>query len=316
MEIFSSLVRRLDRWQQSHPPTAFVFGVIKKFGDDRGGVLVALFAYYAFVALFPLLLLLVTVLAFFVNRNPDVAQSVLDSALRDFPIIGEQIGSNIHSLKASGLGLFIGIAGLLWGGLGLAQQGQYSMAQVWNIPGVERPGFVPRLLRSVGLLAVLGGGVAASSILTGLASSSGLLGATISFVGSLLVNVAIFGLGFRVLTPTSVPTRDLRVGAVLAGVGWTALQTGGGLLVAHQLRNSSEVYGLFSVVLGLLSFLALAGTIIIYSAEVNVVKARHLWPRSLVQPPLTPGDRQVLADIAQQEERRPEQRVDVAFDES
>jgi uncharacterized BrkB/YihY/UPF0761 family membrane protein len=311
----ASVVRRLDRWQQGHAPVAFVFGVVKKFGDDRGGTLAALFAYYAFVAVFPLLLLLVTGLAFLVDHDPTFEQRVLDSALRDFPIIGPQIGANVHSLQATGLGLVVGLAGLVWGSLGLAQQGQYAMAQVWNVPGVERPGLLPRLARSLALLAVLGGGVTGSALLAGVGPTRGTLGAAASLAGSLVVNVAIFVLAFRVLTPAVVRSRDLRLGAVLAGVAWTALQTGGGLLVAHQLRDSSELYGLFGVVLGLLSFLALAGTVMLYAAEVNVVRARRLWPRSIVQPPLTASDRAVLADLVHQEERRPEQRIEVGYDD-
>jgi uncharacterized BrkB/YihY/UPF0761 family membrane protein len=61
VNIIERTVRRLDEMQQQHAPTSLVFGVIKKFGDDNGGVLVSNLAYSAFLALFPLLLLLVTV---------------------------------------------------------------------------------------------------------------------------------------------------------------------------------------------------------------------------------------------------------------
>jgi hypothetical protein len=54
----------------------------------------------------------------------------------------------------------------------------------------------------------------------------------------------------------------------------------------------------------------------LYAAEANVVVTRRLWPRSIVQPPLTDADRRVLSDIAQQEERRPEESVDVGFEAS
>ena len=89
-------VRRVDAYQQSHRPLAFTFGVVKKFGDDRGGSLAALIAYYGFLALFPLLLLLTTVLGFVMDRNSSLKASVLSSALRDFPIIGTQLGQAIH----------------------------------------------------------------------------------------------------------------------------------------------------------------------------------------------------------------------------
>jgi uncharacterized BrkB/YihY/UPF0761 family membrane protein len=115
------------------------------------------------------------------------------------------------------------------------------------------------------------------------------------------------------LTPKVIETRNLVPGSVLAALGWSMIQAIGGYLVAHQLRETSEVYGFFAIVLGLMAFLALGANLTIYAAEVNVVRARRLWPRSIVQPPLTGPDRAALREIAKREERRPEERVDVRF---
>jgi uncharacterized BrkB/YihY/UPF0761 family membrane protein len=115
------------------------------------------------------------------------------------------------------------------------------------------------------------------------------------------------------LTPTVIETRSLVPGALLAAAGWSLIQTLGGYLVAHQLRQTSEVYGFFAIVLGLIAFLSLGANLTIYAAEVNVVLARRLWPRSIVQPPLTDPDRAALREMAQREERRPEERIDVRF---
>jgi hypothetical protein len=65
--------------------------------------------------------------------------------------------------------------------------------------------------------------------------------------------------------------------------------------------------------MGLLSWLYLGAELTVYAAEVNVVLARRMWPRSIVQPPLTESDKRMLADLAKQEERRPEQTVQVIF---
>lgn len=308
-------VRRIDVAQQGHRPVAFVFAVFKKFGDDRGSVLAALLAYYGFVAIFPLLLLLVTVLGIVLSHDVRAQERILHSTLREFPIIGDQLARNVRSLRARGFGVAIGIAGLVWGSLGVAQVGQFAMAEVWNIRGVERPNFVKRMIRSVLLLAVLGAGVTTTTVTTTVATSGrhGPVYGLINLAISGIVNVALFVVAFRVLTPRTIALRNLRLGAVLAGLGWTALQTAGGYLVAHQLRHASQVYGLFGLVLGLLSFLTLAATISLYCAELNVVWARRLWPRSIVQPPLTTSDRRVLADIAEQGTRRPEQIVDVRY---
>lgn len=311
------VVRRVDAFQQRHRVTGFAFGVVKKFGDDRAGSLAALIAYYTFLALFPLLLLLVTILGFVAQNNADFQRRLVDSALSEFPIIGTQIARNVKSLRASGLGLVISLVGLAWGSLGFTQAGQHAMAQVWNVPGVHRPGFLPRLGRGVLIIGVLGVGAIATTILSGF----GFFNSTapplegLSMLVTVLLNVAIALAGFRLLTPRSVPSRELWPGAVLAGLAWSALQLIGGYLVSQRLQQTSEIYGLFAIVLGLLFWLSLGAQMTLYAAELNVVLARKLYPRSIVQPPLTEPDRRALRQLAQQEERRPEERVRVEFDD-
>jgi hypothetical protein len=100
----------------------------------------------------------------------------------------------------------------------------------------------------------------------------------------------------------------------VGAVAWTVLQVGGTLLIDHQLRNTNQVYGTFAIVLGLIGWIYLGAMVTMYAAEANVVLARRLWPRALVQPPLTAADQQVLAAIAGQDVRRPEQRVTVHFE--
>jgi len=308
-------LRRLDAFQQRHRPTAFAFAVVKKFGDDRGGALAALLTYYAFLSLFPLLLLLVTGLGFVIGHNPDLERRVVDSVLSEFPIIGEQLGKSVHALRGSGLALVVGLVGLVWGSLGVSQAAQHAMAEVWNVPGRERPGFFPRLGRSLSILAVLATGLVVTTALSGIGTAVGpaLYWRVLTLVATVGINAGIFFLGYRLLTPKVVATRDLAPGTLIAAVGWTVIQAIGGYLVAHQLRQTSEVYGFFAIVLGLLLFLSLGAQLTIYAAEVNVVRARRLWPRSIVQPPLTGPDRAALRGMAQREERRPEERVDVRF---
>ena len=72
------------------------------------------------------------------------------------------------------------------------------------------------------------------------------------------INVGLYLLAFRVLTPRQIPTRLLVAGAIVGGVAWHALLAVGGYLAGHNLKHASEVYGFFAVVLGLLSWLYLA----------------------------------------------------------
>ncbi|WP_051944168.1 YihY/virulence factor BrkB family protein [Streptacidiphilus rugosus] len=308
-------LRQLDTWQQRHRASAFGVGVVKKFGDDRGGQLAALITYYGFAALFPLLLLLTTVLGFALHGDPQLRERVLNSALADFPVIGDQLRGNIHSMQGSALAVVVGALGLLYGSLGVAQSLQFAMAQVWNIPGTERPGFFPRLGRSVALVAVLGIGLLAATAATGVLASAG-AGPVVTVAGliaSALVNTALYLGCFRILTPKQIAWRCLVPGCAVAGPVWTVLQAFGGVLVAHQLRHSTAVYGLFGTVLGLLWWIYLGAQLTVYAAEINVVANRRLWPRTLFPPPLTPADQEVLDDIAEQEERRPEQQVVSGF---
>ncbi|MFJ6774078.1 YihY/virulence factor BrkB family protein [Kitasatospora sp. NPDC091257] len=308
-------LRALDRFQQRHRVPGLVVGVVKKYGDDRGGLLAALITYYGFVALIPLLLLLSTALGFVLHGHPGAQQSVLDSALADFPIIGDQLRQNVHSLQGSGLALVIGVLGLLYGALGIAQVLQHAMAEIWNVPGVRRPGYWPRLVRSLLLFAVLTAGLLLTTAAASLVGTA--LGGPLARVGGLLIsallNATVCLACFRVLTPKEVPVRALWPGCALAGPLFTLLQAFGALLVTHELRHAGQVYGFFATVIGLLSWLYLAAQITVYAAETNVVLARRLWPRSILQPPLTDADEDVLSSVARQEERRPEQHVDVSF---
>lgn len=315
MNAVERLVRTVDAAQQRSRIGGFAFAVVKKFGDDRGPALAAQLAYFGFMALFPLLLVLTTILAFIVN--PKVENNIIATTLAQFPVFGAQLGRNApQPLTGNGLGLLIGLLGLLYGSLGVAQAAQHAMTQVWNVPGVVRPGFLPRLVRSLVFFTVVGVAMALATGLSGIATLGGQHSAWrgLLLLGEVALNVAMYLAAFRVLTPAAVATGELVPGAVLGGIAYSILLTVGTALVQHQLRHTQAVYGQFAFVIGLISWLYLVAQVSLYAAEVNVVRSRHLWPRSIVQPPLLDADRQVLRDIARSEERRPEERVGVGFE--
>ena len=317
MNPIEKAIRRVDAVQQRHKATAFVVGLIKKYGDDNGGVLVANLAHSGFVSLFPLLLVLVTLLGLVASNDPAVRHQVLKAIAHQVPIIGDQLAGNVQQLRRSSIiGLIVGLLVLIWGAAGLAQAGLFTMEQVWNLPGPARPGYVPRLGRAVVFLAVLGFGVVVTTLLTSL----GLYGhgpGVLAVAGVILVaaaNIGMYFLSFRVLTPKGVPTRKLVPGAAAGGLAWTVLQALGTYVVGH-LRHTNAVYGAFATVLVLLAWISLSAGVTVYAAELNVVLARRLWPRSIVQPPLTEADRAVLAAQALQNQRRDDQHVHVSYDD-
>jgi YihY family inner membrane protein len=316
MRQINHTVEAIDGFQRRSKPAGFLYGVVKKFGNDNGGTLAANMAYYGFLSLFPLMLLLITIVGLATGGSPSATKRVEHSALSQFPVIGAHLGANIQALhNRAGLGLAIGIIGLIWGSQGVIQSAQYAMAQVWNVPLVERPGYVARLLRALAVMVAVGLFLLASTALAGVVTvgNRGGLAVAGAVIVSLLLNAAIFTVAFRLLTPSTIPSRWLFPGTVVGAVGWTILQYVGGTLVDHTLRNTSQVYGFFAVVLGLLAWIYLGTQLTVYAAELNVVVHRHLWPRSL-RAPLTDADREVLNAMVLERRSRADQHVSVHFD--
>jgi YihY family inner membrane protein len=308
------LLRAIDRFQQRHSVLGFPFGVIKKYGDDQGGKKAALLAHYGFLSLFPLLLVFLTLLGYALADNPELQQGVIDTLARQFPVLGPQVENSISTIKGSGVALAIGVLGTLWGGLGITQSFQDTMNDIWNIPRRQRPNFWWRLARGLVALLLVAGEVVGATVLAQLGiAGPGLLGRVDLLAGSFLLNLLLLLVMFQILTGTRLRWRWLVPGAVVGALGWSVLQTVGVQLLNHQLERANLLYGVFAVVLVLIGWLYLSTQLVLYAAELNVVLAQRLWPRSLLQPPLTEPDRRVLTALARTEERRPEQRVEVTF---
>jgi YihY family inner membrane protein len=321
MNRVEATVRRIDEWQQRHAVPAYVFAVIKKYGDDQAGNLVALLTYYGFLAVFPLLLVASSILGLVLADHPALQHRLTQSALSEFPIIGPQLQSQVgvSSLHHSVPGLVIGLVGAILGARGLASAVQNTLNTLWAVPKVDRPGLPANQLRNLGLLGLLALGVVATAGTATLAATSrslGLDGIPLQvsvFVVAAAVYSALFWLAFRLASAGAVRNRELLLGAVLAGVAWRTLLALAGFIVTHYLRHAQSVAGMFGIVLGLLAWFALQATVTVCAIEADVVRARHLWPRSIVQPPLTRADEHALELAAETEVRRPEQRVEVRF---
>ena len=319
MNVVDRLVRPMDRAAQRQAWLAFPYAVSRKFGDDQGGNLAALLAYYAFLSIFPLLLVFTSVLGYALHGNPALQQRILHSALVEFPVIGDQLKT--QQLHGHWYVLVISAAISLWGARGIATAAQNAWNTVWSVPYARRPGFLPTLGRSFALLAVMGVAVVVTGLLSGIGEASSALGIVVRvavFVASAIINIGVFTLAFRLATAKEVPSRCMVPGAVIAALLWQGLLVVGTLLVGHQVRHQQSLYGTFGVVLGLLGWLHLQATLTLYAVEADVVRTRRLWPRSLVQPPLTTGDRRAYRAYAETTRRRPEgeQDVDVHFPES
>jgi uncharacterized BrkB/YihY/UPF0761 family membrane protein len=307
----------VDRWQRRTPWAAVPYGVMKKFGDDNANLLVVALAWYGFTAIFPLLLVVVTLFGFIGAQS--IGTGIIRT-LHEFPVIGSSFNpASPGALHGSTLGLVIGLIGLLYGAQGVTQTAQQAMATVWNIPQTQRTGFLPRLGRSLAGLFTIGAAFVVNAFVTAYAT-----GGTASYAiripvlaGLLVINAGLYFASFTVLTAKAVGPRGLLPGAIAGAVAFTALITVGTGLVTHQLKNASATYGAFGTVIGIVAFLLLLAKLTMYAAELNPVLARRLYPRSL---PLggepTDADREVLSALVHAEQRRDDQTIDVGFKDS
>jgi membrane protein len=308
-------LRVLDRRQQAGRRLSFVAAVIKKFGDDQGGQLAALIAYYGFVSLFPLLLVLVTVLGFVLQGDPGEQQKILNGALGQFPIVSSEL--KLHSLTGSGIGLAIGVVGSLLAGMGITGATQNAFNRIWGVPFKDRPNFVFAHLRGLGMLAILGTLSVVSTTVAGFVGSSSHAAPDVvaGIILAFALNMALFMIAFKLLTAVDVTWRELLPGVIVAAVFWQLLQHLGGYYINHELKRTGPLYGTFALVLGLLAWLYLGAQLTVLAAEINVVKVKRLWPRSFFSEPLLEADRRALTSSAEVEERIQQENVEVSFED-
>jgi membrane protein len=312
---------RVDRFQRKHAWASFPLAVLYKFFDDEGNYLAALIAYYAFVSMFPLLLLATTILGYVLGGDPDLQHRILTSALSEFPIVGDQLQEPAR-IGGGATGLVIGILGALYGGLGVAQAVQHAMNTTWRIPRNNRPNPVKARGRSLLLLGTAGLAAIGTTALSAFGgSSAGSLGGVLRIlllVAAVLINAMVFVFAFRLATARHLSVTDVAPGAIGAAVVWQLLQTFGAAYVEHVVKGASATNGVFALVLGLLAFFYISAVAVVLCAEINVVRVDRLYPRALLTPftdnvDLTSGDTRAYTDQAVSQRSKGFEDIDVTF---
>ena len=292
----TAVLARLDRWQRRHRWLAFPFAVIKKFGDDQAGNMAALIAYYAFFSIFPLLLVLSTVLGFVLHGHPDWQDAVTTSALKNLPLTG---GRHPAPLHGNVWALVVGLLLALWSGLGVAKSAETAFDSVYSVPRGDRPNFVAAIPRALRVVVVGGLGLITTTALSSAVTSAPSLGSVdlgpgLRVIGSavaIVLNTALFATLFRWLTVHPVRWREALPGAVIAAVALQLFQLLATAFIGHKLKGANATYGNFGAVIVLLSWFYLQAQVVLLAAEVNVVRQYKLWPRSISDPPAKPTRR-------------------------
>ncbi|WP_200920155.1 YihY/virulence factor BrkB family protein [Nocardioides sp. Leaf307] len=314
------LVSRVDRFQQRHKAVGLPLAVVYKYVDDAGGSLSAQITYYAFVSLFPLLLLASTILGFVLVGHPDLQERLLDSALAQLPAVGDDL-QRPEGLGGGVTGIVVGLGGALYGAMGVGQAVQNAVNNAWTVPRNQRPNPIAARGRSLVLLGVIGADVLATTAVAGIVGAIDVLGPLSSvaiLVGTLLIHAAAFSFVFRFATTRELERRDVLPGACVAAVAWLGLQYAGVALVGASSGGASATNGVFAVVLGLLGFLYLTSVMLVLCLELNVVLVDRLHPRTLLTPftdnvTLTEGDVRSYTDLAKAQQLKGFQRVEVGF---
>ncbi|WP_112238799.1 YihY/virulence factor BrkB family protein [Kribbella monticola] len=322
----STLGRRLDAAQRRHRRLGFPLAVVYKFFDDQGSYLAVIVTYYAFAAIFPMLLISSSVLGFVLQGNKDLQRAVLQSALKEFPIVGTQLATP-QGLQGSTPAVIVGTLAAVYGVIGLGQAVQNAVNVTWGVPRNGRPDPFRGRLRSGALLSLAGLTVLSFATLTVLVGSQVSLSSGVAnsmgwlvSIGSVLVLTAMLTLCLRPGRRPRPAFRKIVPGALFTALGWHLLERLGGVYVNDVLAKTSEVNAVFALTLGLIGLIYAASVIAVIGAELNSVIAHHLYPRSLLAlftdsaTDLTPADHRAYAMYAQAQRHKSTETIAVTFE--
>jgi uncharacterized BrkB/YihY/UPF0761 family membrane protein len=319
-------VERVDQFQRRHPVIGMPIGVVYKFFDDQGGYLAAVISYYAFVAIFPVLLIASSVLGFVLQGHPDLQQRILTSALAQFPIVGDQLGRP-EGIQGSASAVVVGTLAALYGVIGLGQAAQNAVNVVWAIPRNSRLNPIVSRLRGLVWMVLAGLALISVAVLTSVGSNLDILGTDIhgglrwiAVVLTVVLTAIELGTMMRLSTPQDESWREVLPGATLIAIGWQLLQVVGGVYVEHVIKRANQMNAVFATVLGLVALLYIATVIAMLGLELNTVLAKRLYPRALLTPftdnvDLTDADKRVYREYAQSQRHKGFEQIRVEFDD-
>jgi YihY family inner membrane protein len=284
--IIDRVVDRVDAVQRRHRVLGFPIAVFKRYGEDNGGWAGALIAYYGFFSLFPLLVVFVTVATWVLGDRPDLLQTVLEALWSRVPFAADlqtNVEEEVSTLRTNGWATVVSVLVLLWGSLGVARVIQDAVNRLWGVARFSRPGFLPKIARSLAIIALLGVGLIATAVVAGVTVTNQfpVVGLALVAVLNIAVGTAVTLAVYRLGIAQPVRYADLVPGAVVMAVGLYGLTLVASVYVKHVVARTAGIYGPFATTIGLLAYVSLLVQVFVYATEVNVVLARRLWPRSI-----------------------------------
>lgn len=246
-------------------------------GGDREA---AALSYYAFLAVFPAILVAVAVLGLVMRDTAELRAAVLDGLSDALPGSSGFLATSLDAIveRAEVIGV-VGLAGVAYSALGAVDVLRGALDGIF---GVEKLGGLKgklRNLRFVGITGALlalgialgtgaGWGVDALLDRAGMAGAGARVAGTVVAIGlTFLTDVALFVVVFSLLPDHEHHPGEVLPGAVLAAGAWTLLKQVGGSLLAATASRSSAAYGVAAAVFGLLLAINLGARITLFSAQ-------------------------------------------------
>lgn len=263
--------------------------VQERYGRDRAGFLAASITYYAFLSIFPLLLLGMSIVGFVLAGDPTARQDLADRLAESLPGLQATIGENLDAfVDARAVTGAVGVLGLLWSGTRLTEAAANALSRVFGFEAyrklLKRKAWALGATVGLGALALLGLGIGAAVTNLPVEGWVAILVAALGPPVAFAVDLALFAAAYRFLAQgKGPPLRGLLPGAVLAAAGWTVLKIFGSWYAVRTVQGSTAVYGTFASTVGILVILYLAAQIFLYGAELNAVLAERLEGRAKPQ---------------------------------
>ncbi len=259
----------LDRLRERFPWLGTPLAVHRRVSDVGGGPLASSIALAGFLSLFPLLLVAIAVLGALSANDTDFASEVVDQ-LGFTGAAADQVREVLTNAEDSRrTASVVGVAGLLWAGLGVVGTLEQALNATWQVRG--RPGWKAKLV-DLGWLAGAGVLFFASMALTPAATALPGPAVVPTLLLGLVLDTVLFLWMFRALTAVAVPWSDHLPGAIVGGVGLEVLKLVGGVYVPRVVSSASALYGSLGVVFAILAWLALSARLVVYASAFNVVR--------------------------------------------
>lgn len=268
---------RVIRLRERHVSIDVFVDMLDGWRRHISGRNASVLAFFGFLSIFPLLLAATTILGFLLEGNKDLQQRIIDGALADIPVLGQQLEADPTSLSGNWWALIIGLGGALWSATKAFVALQGAQDDIWEVDVDHRDAMHEQRGKALLGLLFIGAAQVGSVVITTLVNAAGLPGAgrIALLAATLTINISVLAAMFRYLTAAEPTWRDVWPGAVIAGLLYSALQYFGTGIVREITNNASDTYGQFALVLGLVTWLSLLSIAALMSTEFNAALVRH-----------------------------------------